>query len=237
MSKERMEYLVHFAMAMVGGFLGCYALVNHHELFGNAQTSNLIHIAICLTGTNILELLYRLLDLALYFLGFACTVVFAKYTKIDLHFCSVVFNMLAILLLYIMPHSVNDFVFLAPVFFAMSFQWNSFTGAGGYVSSTVFSTNNFRQFSTSLCEYFCDWDKRHLHKTRFYGFTLLSYHIGVVIAYLVSKIFGMQGVLAGAVLVAVSGIIVCIDNGWEWRKLSKKLLTNNRTVDIIEKVL
>ncbi|MDO4167130.1 MAG: YoaK family protein [Eubacteriales bacterium] len=224
MSKERTEYLVHYAMALTGGFLGGYALINHHELFGNAQTSNLIHIVFCLVGTNIVELMYRLLDLALYFSGFACTVYFAKKTKLDLQYCSVFFNLMTVLILFWMPRSVNDYVFLAPVFFSMAFQWNSFKGVGGYASSTIFSTNNFRQFSTSLCEYFCDKEKDHLHKTWYYGNTLLSYHVGVVVAYLASRQFGLDGVLVGVLIVLYSGVMVCLDHGWRMEKIVKKVI-------------
>lgn len=214
MSKGRLEYYVHYSMSMVGGFLGGYALLNHHELFGNAQTSNLIHIAMNVMGSNFFELLLRLFDLALYFSGFACSVIFAKYTKLNRHFLSIIFDAITILLLFLMPEGISDFLFLAPVFFAMSFQWNSFTGAGGYVSSCIFSTNNFRQFSTSLCEYFCDKDKKHLQKTKFYGMVLLSFHIGVVWSYVASMEWGLGGVLAGLLPISISGVFIFLDSGW-----------------------
>ncbi len=224
MSKERTEYLVHYAMSMTGGFLGAYALINHHELFGNAQTSNLIHLAICLVGTDFTEFMYRLLDLMLYFSGFACTVYFARNTKIDLHYCSLFFNLMTVLILFWMPRGISDYVFLAPVFFSMAFQWNSFKGVGEYASSSIFSTNNFRQFSTSLCEYLCDKDKTHLQKTCFYGNTLLNYHVGVVVACLASKWFGLNGVLAGLVIILYCWVVVCIDHGWRMEKNVKKVI-------------
>ena len=39
-----MDRWIHFNMAIVGGFLGGFAILNHHELFGSAQTSNLISV-------------------------------------------------------------------------------------------------------------------------------------------------------------------------------------------------
>lgn len=210
LDKAKTEYVMHYSVACFGGFLGAYSLINHHELFGNAQTSNLIHIAICLAGSNFHEFSLRLFDLVLYFLGFACTVFIPRYTKWNLHYCSVFLNLCTVWILYLMPRGFNDYIFLAPVFFAMSFQWNSFKGAGGYVSSTIFSTNNFRQFTTSFCEYLCDRDRSHLHKTRFFGGTLLSFHTGVLLAYLVSRVFGLDGVLFGLLPVAISFTAIAV---------------------------
>lgn len=243
MTKNHIDYFVHFSVAMVGGFIGAYTLLEHHELFGNAQTSNMIHIAICIVGGSFVELGYRLLNLMMYFLGFACTVVFRRFTKWNLHICSVGINLLTIVLLAYLPASLNDYLFLMPVFFAMAFQWNSFRGVGEYLSSTIFSTNNLRQFSTSLCEFFCDFDKKHLHKTGFYGLTLLSYHTGVVVAYFATVYFGLKGVYAGLGCILLSGIAVFleyrndknVDNKNDY-KIDKKQLTNSGQIDIIGKV-
>lgn len=214
MDKKKLAYYVHYSVSVVGGFLGGYALLNHHELFGNAQTANLIHMAMNIVGQDFIDFLLRLLDLVLYLSGFACTVFLPKYTKWNLHFCSVIFNFLTVIILFFMPKGISDYIALAPVFFATAFQWNSFKGAGGFVSSSIFSTNNLRQFSTSFFEYLCDKDKEHLKKTKFYGMVLLSFHIGVVIAYVATKTWGLKGVLMGSLLVLLSGVLVCIDNGW-----------------------
>ena len=45
-----MDRWIHFNMAIVGGFLGGFAILNHHELFGSAQTSNLISVFADLAG-------------------------------------------------------------------------------------------------------------------------------------------------------------------------------------------
>ena len=53
-----MDRWIHFNMAIVGGFLGGFAILNHHELFGSAQTSNLISVFADLAGhpdANLIE--------------------------------------------------------------------------------------------------------------------------------------------------------------------------------------
>ena len=64
----------------------------------------------------------------------------------------------------------------------------------GYASSTIFSTNNLRQFISSLSNYFADRNKKHLEKAWVYGFTLFFYHIGVALCWYFTKIFGIFSV-------------------------------------------
>ncbi len=211
MRQENVESYVHFSVSAVGGFLGGYALLNHHELFGNAQTSNMIHLVMGLVGTDFSDVMLRVIDLLLYLTGFALTIFIPKYLKWNLHICSVVLNTITILLLYTMPRGVSDYLFLAPVFLSMAFQWNSFKGAEGFLSSSIFSTNNLRQFSTSFFEYLADGDQKHLKKTRFFGMTLLCFHIGVLFSYLASRIWGLNGVLFGLVFIFFSAVVICLE--------------------------
>lgn len=193
MEKEQLKKYLHFVMALTGGFLGAYTLLNHHDLFGNAQTSNMIYIAMDLVGHNIGDFLLRIMDLAVYAFGFACTVLIPKYTKLNLQVCSIIINVIAGMIICLIPSSVNDFAALCPVLFATSFQWNSFKGAEGFVSSTIFSTNNLRQFTTSFTEFLCDKDHEHLRKTKFYGGVLLSYHFGVAVSFILYLYLGTKG--------------------------------------------
>ncbi len=70
------------------------------------------------------------------------------------------------------------------IHFIMAFQWCCFKGTGSYNCSTIFSTNNLRQFITATTYYFYSKESEHLNKLKFYGFTLLSYHAGVAFSYL-----------------------------------------------------
>lgn len=195
---------IHYTMASVGGFLGGFAILSHHDLLANAQTSNLISLAISIVGRNPFQALLHIGSLLLYMLGLSLTVLIPRYTKWNLQLCSIAIDALALVILAILPSTVEDFIALYPIFFAMAFQWNTFKGADGYISSSIFSTNNLRQFTTSLTEYFCDRDRNHLHKTSFYGGTLLFFHIGVAISYFACRYFGTMGSLAGLLPLGLS---------------------------------
>ncbi len=219
--KDRKQRRIHYGMASVGGFLGGFAILSHHDLLANAQTSNLISLAISILGRNPFQAVLHIGSLLLYMLGLSLTVLIPRYTKWNLRLCSMAIDALCLTALAFIPSSVDDFVALYPIFFAMAFQWNTFKGADGYIASSIFSTNNLRQFTTSLTEYFCDRDRNHLHKTSFYGGTLLFFHIGVAISYFACKSLGTMASLAGLLPLGICLFFLLTEN----TNLRKKLIS------------
>jgi uncharacterized membrane protein YoaK (UPF0700 family) len=100
--------------------------------------------------------------------------------------------------LCILPQNLYSFVYLLPLFFMMSTQWSVFHGIGEYNSSTIFSTNNLRQMTISLTEYYLDGktDEKKLHRGKFFANSLLWYHIGVAYSYFAYELFAQYAILA-----------------------------------------
>ena len=96
-----------------------------------------------------------------------------------------------------------------------AFQWNSFAKAKKYNCSTIFSTNNLRQAIIGFAEYVANKDPKQLDRGKFFGATLVYYHVGVVYAYVAVKLWGLQGSLAGIVPVAVAMIMLVMYRGKE----------------------
>lgn len=225
MNKNKKERRLHYSAAAIGGFLGGFAIVNHHDIMGNAQTANLLSLTVSILGRDPLHVLLHVASMALYMLGLSLTVLIPKYTRWNLRPVSLAIDAVTMGILALMPSSTDDFVALYPIFFAMAFQWNSFKGADGYISSTIFSTNNLRQFTTSLTEYFCDRDKKHLHKTSFYGGTLLFFHVGAAVSCLASLKMGTTAALAGFLPVGISLFFLLSENNFlSLSKLQQRIL-------------
>lgn len=180
-------------MAMVGGFLGGYAILYRSDFLGNAQTANLIYLVHAILGRNIYEVVLRLIALVLYFSAAMLFVFIREKTCLNVKKCSIGLDIAAVILSSIIPLSISPIIGLFPVFVAMSFQWNSFPGCYGYISATVFSTNNTRQVAVSVAEYLCNKNKEKLYKAAFFGGSLFFFHIGVTISYLATKYWGLRG--------------------------------------------
>ena len=90
---------LHCTMAFIGGYIGAYALLNRADVFGNAQTSNLIHVAMSIVGTDFLDLFIRLGGVFLYMAGVTLVVIWQKITKISVHYLAVVVDAFAFIML------------------------------------------------------------------------------------------------------------------------------------------
>ncbi|WP_295588141.1 YoaK family protein [uncultured Oscillibacter sp.] len=185
---EHAQQRLHFTMSFIGGFLAVYAVLCFAGLLGSAQTSNLILLTTDLLSANWMDFLLRIGGAILYMCAIALTVWLPRRCRTDLRRISVVLDMAAALVVGLFPEGIPPVLGLYPLFFAMAFQWNSFTGADGFVSSTIFSTNNFRQFSMALAETLAG--HAQLPKAAFFGKTLLSFHCGVAISYLLWQFLG-----------------------------------------------
>lgn len=199
----------HYAVSMIGGFLGGYAIVNFYELFANAQTANMIHLVEKLVGRDYAGLVYILTAMVTYMAGNAFCVLYRKFIGKNLRTISLVLDLAAITAVGIITEFTDISFALLPILFAMPIQWNAFNDDGGYVSSTIFSTNNLRQATMSLTQYFTDKDKAQLDKSKFYWTTLLCFHISVAIVCVASIFFGIHSIWFGFIPAVLASIVYC----------------------------
>ena len=199
---DHIDLYRHLSFCAVGGFFGCYAVLIHSGVMGNAQTMNLLEMVIDLLRWQLPDMLLHLGALALYVLGTMLTVLLPHWCGADTHYLSPIVTAVAAVVLALLPPQLNTVIALYPVFFAMSFQWSSFAGARGFYSSTIFSTNNTKQTSLALATYLCDHDRAHLRKLKVFALTLLCFHIGAAVAYFAVTWWYIRGALAVLPLIA-----------------------------------
>lgn len=220
---QKIDLYRHLSFAAVGGFFGAYAILCRCGILASAQTMNLLELTIeALRGDGVAVLLH-LGALALYVLGTMLTVLLPHYFNIDMHLASPVIDSVACVVLCFIPADANAVLALYPIFFAMSIQWSSFSGARGFVSSTIFSTNNTKQASLALAEYITDGDRGHFKKLRFYVFTLLAFHFGAAVSFFAVRLMGVRGAWVNIILAAVAFYMALCENWYNAGKKEKKL--------------
>ncbi len=192
MSEDLAKRRLHYVMALTGGFLSGYAILNRCDLLGSAQTSNMIHTVLNLAGGTFGGLAIRLGAMVLYVSGIVATVLIPRYTKWNLQCASLAVDGAAVLILGFLPAGMDNMLALYPLFFAMAFQWCAFPGYQGYVCATTFSTNNLRQFATAATSFLCGQKENMREKMKFYGATLISFHLGVAAAWPCCSLAGVK---------------------------------------------
>ena len=192
---NKYDSVLHYNLAFIGGFLGIYCILQRSDFLGAAQTSNMIYLVSHLLGKDYIDVLLRAGAMILYAFSISLTVLIPAKTTINIKTLSILIDAVAVGIMGVMPDKMNAVLGLYPVFFAMAFQWNTFKGAKGYISSSIFSTNNLRQFSISLTNFGMTKKKEHIDRAKFYGLTILSFHVGVAVSYIAWQKFLVHSVL------------------------------------------
>jgi uncharacterized membrane protein YoaK (UPF0700 family) len=214
MSIRQADVSRHLSFAAVGGFFGAYAILRT-GILASAQTMNLLELVLSALNGDALSSLLHIGILLVYVLAVMLTVFLPHLFHLDNHKLAALFDGLCALIMGLLPAQTNLLLALYPIFFAMAFQWSSFPGAAGYVSATIFSTNNTKQASLSFAQYLCDHDKTHFVKIRFYLFTLLFFHLGAAVAFFAVRFWDVRGAWVCIPLSAVAFGMVLRENRWK----------------------
>lgn len=194
----------HHAMAAVGGFFGVYALLARGGTFGSSETSNLIYLVVAGLDGTWSSALVRLGGTACYIAGIVFAVLWRRRGRMALlRRLSVAVDLAACAALAWIPAETDPVLALYPMFFATAVQWVAYSQAAGYNCATIFSTNNLRQFTEGATEYLCSRDAEALRKLRFYGGTLVCFHLGVAWGWWCTGFWGIGGIWGCLPLLAV----------------------------------
>lgn len=219
MKERKYDATVHYVMAICGGFLGVYGIINRLSVFGSAQTANLISVIGDLVGKNLSDVVLRIGAFLIYISAIVLATILEKKTTWHLKYIVIGVEFLAICILSFFPENMNPILALYPIFFVSAFQWCVFKGAKGYVSSTIFSTNNLKQAFSAWTEYYLinkentKEKKEKAIKAKFFGGTLISFHIGVLLGYLTSLRFGLESIWFCMPILGIAlGLLIIDDN-------------------------
>ncbi len=211
----RQETRAHHAMAAVGGFFGVYALLTRNGTFGSSETSNLIYLVISGLDGTWGPALIRLGAMLCYIVGIVLAVLLRRQGRgKEMKGWSIAIDLAACLLLAWIPEEVDPILSLYPMFFATAVQWVTYSQAAGYNCATIFSTNNLRQFTEGMTEYICTRDAEQLRKWRFYGGTLVCFHLGVAWGWWCVTSWGIHGIY-GCIPLLVPPAVFQIPHKWE----------------------
>ena len=203
---SNIDWYRHLAFAAVGGFFATYAILLRMGIMANAQTLNLLDILLNAFEGDWLGVLMHVGALAVYIVGTMSTVFLPHLFGWDMRRISPMVDAL-------LPAETPTIPALYPIFFAMSVQWSSFTGAQGNVSSTIFSTNNTKQASLSLARHLCAREKGQLRRMWFYVTTILCFHVGAAAAYFAVELWEIKASLCALPLILWAYyMVVCEDH-------------------------
>ncbi len=146
-----------YALLMAGaGMMGAYTYVLRGGVFCNAQTANVVVMAISFGKGDWLDGLYFLIPISAYLLGaFVSEILPSPVRKLGfLRFdtCLIIFETAVLFIIGFIPLSVPHQVVQVIVNFIASMQYNTFRQAEGIPMATTFCTNHIRQIGVGLAK-------------------------------------------------------------------------------------
>ena len=151
--------LVYALFAVVGGFLEVFTFLLHGGVFCNAQTGNVVMLVLHLVhGEGAAGLRYLFLPVAV-----------------------AVMEIVAFVLLALLPVGESDWYIYATVSFLCAVQYNTFTKLHGNAMATTFCTNNIRQIFLHLVRGVRERDGAEYRKSGAYLFIVLCFAAGAAV--------------------------------------------------------
>lgn len=186
--------LLHYNMALIGGISGAYAILVRGGNFGAAETTNLIELVLDCAEHNISDILIRMLILLIYSSSIILAYLISLKIPARKYPVCLTVECICVLLAGLLPTTLNPLVALYPIFAMSAFQWQIFTDASTYNSSTIFSTNNLKQTLLCWTNYFLKGDLQQKKRAVYFTRTLIAFHIGVLLGWLAVQLLASKGI-------------------------------------------
>ena len=193
------EY-VYLILIFVAGFFGAYTYVLKGGVFCNAQTGNLVYMAISIGKGDFIKTLYYFLPFLSYLFGTIISEILPGVTKraFSLRWDSilVLIEILAALIVGFLPDNVPVQLSQIIIAFVCSMQYNTFRQSEGIPMATTFCTNHVRQFGIYIAKSIkhkekSDYLKRVLKHLKM----LTAFVLGGSISTLIGSIFKDRTIL------------------------------------------
>ncbi len=231
-AKQRNEYLeceqlwCFFCLMFVGGFYGGYTYGIRGGVFCNAQTANLLLLAMNLGNGHFEKVGHYLLPFIAYLSGTVLSEIFAKEIKrfriLRWDTILVGFELITVILLGLMPATWPDQICQVSLNFICAMQFNTFRQAKGIGMATTFCTNHLRQCGSFLVKYVRSGNVSAGRKSLLHGGMILTFCLGVLCATLLIHVFRYQAIFgAGLVLLFIFVRLLIADRTYEKQFLDR----------------
>lgn len=216
------DEILHYIMSLVGGFLGTYALLLRGGNFGSAQTGNFLEAMISLSEGDFAGLMIRAGGAFVYALALILSYILTNCTNVNMRTMVLKVEVVGLLIVALIPVTADPILALYPIFALMSFQWGTYSGAKGYNSASIFTTNNFKQCVLGWTQYFLRHDQKAKEKACLYTFTVLSFLSGALLGSIFVYRFGTYAAFACYIPLFLARMVLLNDQKNQKRLFEKE---------------
>lgn len=177
------KLIVFLLMMTAGGYFGAFTYVARGGVFCNAQTGNILLMAMALGNGRWRDALYFIVPISAYCLGaFVSEILPNRVRQIHLirwDTLLVLVEIAVVIVLGLLPEDAPVQITQVAVNFICSMQFNTFRQAEGIPMATTFCTNHVRQVGVAICKAVRHKEERRSHLKR------MGAHVGMLAAFVV----------------------------------------------------
>ncbi len=209
------SFRVGALLAVTGGFLDAYSYLTRGGVFANAETGNIVLLALNIAAGDLGRVLYYLIPIAAYSAGIiAAELIRRKFKGQDLHILHwrqlvIAAEIVIVSAVAFIPEGTADFAAVISISFICSMQVESFRKVQGSPYATTMCTGNLRSASENLYKRIFAKDKQAGKKALLYVGIIGSFMSGAMLGSAAAIYFHTKACLFCAVfLLAVMAFML-----------------------------
>ena len=201
-------------LAVSGGFMDAYTYTFRGEVFANAQTGNIILLAINLSEGNFEKMLQYLFPVIAFAFGIILAEIVHRFCTIDniLHWRQYTV-LLECIILFSVGFISQEYNMIANslVSFACGIQVESFRKIQGSGMATTMCIGNLRMATQSICDYWFTKDKTAMEKGFLFFGIIAIFTIGAIMGNVSVRLFSEKAILVSSILLITAFSIMLIN--------------------------
>ena len=200
-------------LSLSGGLQDVYTYLFRGKVFANAQTGNIVLMAVHAFAGEWGRVLHYLVPLCFFALGvFAAELMHQKLQNLQrLHWRQLVV-LCEIVMLFVVGFFPQEWNLVANalVSFACAMQVQTFRKVNGYAFASTMCIGNMRSGTEALCAYFHTREPEALRNAMTYFGVIGLFAAGAGLGALVTRLLGVRGIWASCLLLTVGFLTMCI---------------------------
>ena len=199
-------------LALVGGFLDAYTYILHGGVFANAQTGNLVLVAMNIAEKNFFKSLYCLFPILAFFSGILITEYIKNHStlheEIEWTHIVIIIEIITLSIVAFLPLTLPNGLINLIISFVCSLQVNSFRKTQGMPYATTMCTGNLRSAGEHFHKYMHTKDKEFIKNSIVYFIIILSFCLGAFISTILIPIFKEKSIISCCITLSIVLIIM-----------------------------
>ena len=202
-------YGVGVMLAMVGGFLDAYTYISRDHVFANAQTGNMVLLAVNIREGSWLKVFLYLMPILSFMLGVLIVEIvkskFNEHPKIHWHRVVIGVELVVLTAVGFIPSGTLNTLANILVSFTCAMQVEAFRKMDGKPFATTMCTGNLRSGTDNLFQYLKTKDRQKLSNALQYYGIIFCFIGGAAIGALLTDLLSTK-----AVFIALIGLFAAL---------------------------